>query len=871
MHGAALGAVDSFVERESDEPEASPNLMATRAILQASAQPISQLPFGEAIKRFGDRQVMPRALYDQLDAAAKQRAFTVAGLATEELLGTAHAELQRQLKDSSQNSFKGPDGKWVYKGPNLREFAKLAKERLESAGWTPANPSHVETIFRTNIQSAYSSGRVAEMSQPDVLKARPYWEIRAVGDSRTRKTHLKANGVILAADHPFWRQCFPPFGYNCRCKVISRSKRWVDAHGGPTHVPMGLPDPGFTSGTNTLLSTNLDYSQESLLPPRPVANPAHPLEGEAPSPALAPKPTPLQVAPEAPTLAPTPQAPDPVWKQLPLKPVPNTGMNAAQIMQQQIAGPGGSNEGGVYLGSDGVKRYVKLYKDPSQASGEHLANQIYADLGLGKVKSAVFDHHGNIAYASDLIEGAQTLGKKGITKELANQALDGLVGDMVTANWDAVGLSLDNMMVTKEGKIVRIDNGGTFLMRAKAGRKPTALLNKLTEWDNFFDPDINPAYSALARKAGITSADQMLPRIKQQLEDIENLVEKAGGWTAYVRKRAPLLNEADALAIADMLDARTDLVYDRIHAAEQAAAEAKKAAQLKAQQAAAAEEAAKKAQAEALATQAAADKAAAAAEADKKNLTKAELAKQKKNAAARAKRAAAKAGQEVPAKRRELAKLKAEPLPAKVIKMPKGYASAIRRRSADDVEIIATEYEKHAVGSFTGSDYRAIRAAARLTREEYEKAYHSLPYDTAKSRANLANSLLAKRDQLRGISENVSDEVVEVYRGVRGLPRQTFEKMLNEQIIQWDIPTSTSWNPYVAKGFYSSSSSDNYSIMYRIKPAPKTAGLSIEGISQHESENEILFGNGVKFRVVKATRDADYTNGAILYLEEIPQ
>jgi hypothetical protein len=59
-----------------------------------------------------------------------------------------------------------------------------------------------------------------------------------------------------------------------------------------------------------------------------------------------------------------------------------------------------------------------------------------------------------------------------------------------------------------------------------------------------------------------------------------------------------------------------------------------------------------------------------------------------------------------------------------------------------------------------------------------------------------------------------------------------------------------------------------YSIMYRIKPAAKTRGVSVEGISGIRSEHEIIFGNGAKFRVVKVTRDSEFDRGAIIYLEE---
>lgn len=251
-----LGALDSLEEREREEPEPLAARARGRSILAKRSDVFSQVPFAQAVKLFDERRIVSRDVFGTMDDAAKKRAFTVAGLASEELLGDAHAELSRQLKASSGHSWKDPaTGKWHYEGPILRDFRKFVKKRLESAGWTPANPSHVETVFRTNIASAYSTGRVAEMTQPSVLKRRPYWQIRTVKDDRQRKTHRAADGAVLPADHPFWRVAFPPFGYNCRCKTVSRSQRWVDKHGGVSAPPTGLPDPGFSSGTDALVVT----------------------------------------------------------------------------------------------------------------------------------------------------------------------------------------------------------------------------------------------------------------------------------------------------------------------------------------------------------------------------------------------------------------------------------------------------------------------------------------------------------------------------------------------------------------------------------------------------------------------------------------
>lgn len=269
------------------------------------ATPTSHAPFAEAVKAFRERQVMPRPAFDLLEGAARRKAFTVARMARQDLLDAAHAELARQLSGKPMATRKDPDtGKWIYEGPNLREFQEFAKERLESAGWTPANPSHVETVYRTNVMSAYATGRVAQMRAPAVLAAMPYWQIRGVGDDRQRPTHKRANGVILPANHPFWKKAYPPFGYNCRCRVVARSARWVQANNatiGPP--PDGLPDPGFESGLESLpqIPTGLmQQAQEPTPQPRPVAVQSGPLRP--------PGGIPVQLPPMAP---PPPPAPPP--------------------------------------------------------------------------------------------------------------------------------------------------------------------------------------------------------------------------------------------------------------------------------------------------------------------------------------------------------------------------------------------------------------------------------------------------------------------------------------------------------------------------------------------------------------------------------
>lgn len=228
-YGLMLGGLDAHAEMTGDvtiEP-------ASFSMLFAGGVPnFTTMPFAEAIKSFRERQVVGRKTFDRMTSAAKMRAFTVAGLARQAMLDAAHAELTKALTD----------------GADLRTFRDALGQRFDSAGWTRLNPSHVENIFRTNVMSAYSDGRRAQMTQPHVLAARPYWQILGVDDARTRKTHRAAHGKVLPASDPFFDRSGPPFGFQCRCRIISRSAKDLQRLGlTPTIGAQlrGLPDPGW--------------------------------------------------------------------------------------------------------------------------------------------------------------------------------------------------------------------------------------------------------------------------------------------------------------------------------------------------------------------------------------------------------------------------------------------------------------------------------------------------------------------------------------------------------------------------------------------------------------------------------------------------
>lgn len=551
VQSAMLGALDSEWERENEEEIAAVRFAA----LQEGA--FSSLPYADAVRIFQEKKVLPKEAFDALEAGAKKRAFTVAGMASQEMLNVTKAELAKQLSKARAKPVVGEDGVARRPGLNLREFKKFAKERLEKAGWTPANKSHVETVFRTNALGALSSGRVVEMRKPDVLDRLPYWQIRGVNDSRTRPTHKAAFNIVLRADHPFWKTAYPPFGYNCRCRVVARTLAWMKRNGmklGP--VPTGLPDPGFESGIK-----NLALPVPDKLEPKPVPVPV----AKAP-----PAPAPVAPPPPLPAAPPPPPAPAPLPPVVPIAPPappvyqPPPVASAQNILGRKVSDATGSNPGGVYEGLDGKKRYVKFYTDAAQAQGEHIANKVYGELGFGKLESVTFEHDGKLAYASELLPGAKTLAQKGLDPKLAKKALDGFAADVLLANWDAAGLTVDNLVVGKGGKIFRIDNGGALLSRAKQGRKPLAALNNVTEWEKLFNPALNPGYAKLAQAAGVSSAEQLGASLQKGIKKILAVRKKAGGWKAFVAEHAGGLGAAEQQAMAEMLEARTSFLSKKL-------------------------------------------------------------------------------------------------------------------------------------------------------------------------------------------------------------------------------------------------------------------------------------------------------------------
>ena len=200
-------------------------------------------------------------------------------------------------------------------------------------------------------------------------------------------------------------------------------------------------------------------------------------------------------------------------------------LSAETVFGVKTGGPAGSNTGGptgFWTGTDGVKRYVKLYKSDEQAFGEVVANELYRRLGIKVPESNIVgwvDDAGNkrLLVANTIIENSGF----DLTKESATDVLRGIVADTWIANWDAVGTGLDNVVTTADGGIARIDQGGALLYRAQGEKKGGDALVK---------PDIadfinnNPDYRRVIETAGFDNAEDLSNFVYDQLRVIDELV-----------------------------------------------------------------------------------------------------------------------------------------------------------------------------------------------------------------------------------------------------------------------------------------------------------------------------------------------------------
>ena len=168
--------------------------------------------------------------YWELDGPAHSHVFTVANLAKLDVLTDIKAAVQGAIDQGQTEKWfkdqlvevlqrKGWWGKAVTVDPDTMEARVIQQGSLR----------RLQTIYRTNLQSAYMAGRHRQaLEQADRA---PWAQYLAVRDAKTRPGHAALHGQVFALDSPAFAVIAPPNGYNCRCRARYLSDRELAARG----------------------------------------------------------------------------------------------------------------------------------------------------------------------------------------------------------------------------------------------------------------------------------------------------------------------------------------------------------------------------------------------------------------------------------------------------------------------------------------------------------------------------------------------------------------------------------------------------------------------------------------------------------------
>jgi hypothetical protein len=196
------------------------------------------------------RQILTPEQFRAADATFRQQAFTVTGESRTEVLEHIRDALAETVRD----------------GASLEGFrAKLADGLDQSF----IGPGHIEVVYRTNVQAAFSEGHDSLADNPIVAEVFPYMEILPIRDARVRSTHasletlgIDGTNIYRRDDRAFWNLFRPPIEWNCRCAVnllrieqaarrgVREAQEWLDTGRKPpleSRLPFipWRPDPAF--------------------------------------------------------------------------------------------------------------------------------------------------------------------------------------------------------------------------------------------------------------------------------------------------------------------------------------------------------------------------------------------------------------------------------------------------------------------------------------------------------------------------------------------------------------------------------------------------------------------------------------------------
>lgn len=168
---------------------------------ELTAEDVENLPYAEAVEYLKKRDVIKKVDYNKLSDRMRFRAFTASRIADGDLLKRINSELIKNVND----------------GKGLKDFLSLTKtDILNKVGMGAGGQGwYWETVYRTNVQTAYNTGRMMGFEEDKPLA------LHFVGIEDARQTDVchSLSNVIRPYDDPLWDKYIPPLHFGCRSTV----------------------------------------------------------------------------------------------------------------------------------------------------------------------------------------------------------------------------------------------------------------------------------------------------------------------------------------------------------------------------------------------------------------------------------------------------------------------------------------------------------------------------------------------------------------------------------------------------------------------------------------------------------------------------
>lgn len=207
-----------------------------------------------------------------------------------------------------------------------------------------------------------------------------------------------------------------------------------------------------------------------------------------------------------------------------------------------ILGSAGGTTGAKFAEYRGNKFVLKKGTSSDHLLSEHMADSAYKAAGIAVPNYKVYGTPLGLRKLSHVVEGKKLSDVTGSLKVKAIKDLrKGFAVDVALGNWDVTGKGHDNVIVTKQGKAYRIDNGGALQYRAQGKLKGDKWNGQATEWHSLRDRATNPDSAKVF--GGMTHAElkASVTHLNKHKDDILKVLSP--GDAHIVSQRIAAINE----------------------------------------------------------------------------------------------------------------------------------------------------------------------------------------------------------------------------------------------------------------------------------------------------------------------------------------